>query len=68
MNSTTLQGTAQGKAQPDLMTITEACEVSRLSKRTIGRMCARGDVRAVQLGKRWLINRADFMALLAPAL
>lgn len=51
-----------------LMTVAEAREVSRLSERTIGRMCARGDLKAVKVGRRWLIGRASLMALLAPAL
>jgi excisionase family DNA binding protein len=51
-----------------LMSIAEGSKFTTLSKRTLGRMCARGDIRAVKVGRRWLISRESLMALLEPAL
>lgn len=65
MDVKTIDTVAQDKG---LMTVAEACELSRLSARTIGRMCERGTIRAVKVGRRWLIGRASLMALLEPAL
>lgn len=52
----------------ELIKISEAQMIAPLSARTYGRMCERGDVKAVKVGKRWLISRASLMALLGPAL
>lgn len=58
----------EAREERELITITEAQQIAPLSKRTYGRMCERGDVKAVKVGKRWLIGRASLMALLGPAL
>lgn len=52
----------------DLIFITEAQKIAPFSKRTYGRMCADGKLKAVKVGKRWLINRASLMEMLSPAL
>lgn len=59
---------AEPREERELITIAEAQKIAPLSKRTYGRMCERGDVKAVKVGKRWLIGRASLMALLGPAL
>lgn len=43
------------------MTLAECRRLSTLSLRTLGRMCKSGELRAVQVGRRWLVSRADFM-------
>lgn len=53
---------------PEIMTMAEAHELSRLSLRTLGRMAERGEFRAVRVGRRWLINRESFLAMLAGVL
>ena len=65
MDASPIATAAQEKG---LITISEACKLVPLSKRTIGRMCERGDLKAVRVGRRWLIGRASLMALIEPAL
>ena len=65
LNTISTTNAPQDKA---LMTVTEASELTTLSKRTIGRMCERGDIKAVKVGRRWLIGRASLISLLEPAL
>lgn len=42
----------------------EAAIITGLSRRTVARMCGRGDVKAVKMGRAWLINRSALMAAL----
>ena len=51
-----------------LVSIAEAQMIAPLSKRTYGRLCERGTIKAVKVGRRWLISRESLMALLEPAL
>lgn len=68
MNMSMKMEPTEAREGRELITITEAQRIAPLSKRTYGRMCERGDVKAVKVGKRWLIGRASLMALLGPAL
>lgn len=49
-------------------TIAEVERMTTLSRRTITRMAERGEIRAVRVGRRWLIARASVDEMLAPVL
>lgn len=53
---------------PDTIAVKDVVARTGLSARTVGRMCERGELRAVRVGRRWLIARASVDELLAPAL
>lgn len=40
-----------------LLTALEAAELLSMNKRTVERMCATGELPAVKLRKKWLINK-----------
>ena len=46
---------------PELMSISEAERFTVYSHRCLQSMCARGEISAVKVGKRWLIHRDPFM-------
>lgn len=44
-----------------MISTAEASQITGLSQRSIVRLCVAGKLPAVQLGRRWLINRKKFM-------
>lgn len=50
---------AETKTLPtkQLLSALEAAELTGMNKRTIERMCANGELPAVKLRKKWLINK-----------
>lgn len=39
----------------------DAAEMTGLTPRGIRKRCASGEIKAVKLGRRWLIDRAEFV-------
>lgn len=58
-----MNGTTDASAARALMTPREAAEIAGVSERHIRKLCERGELRAVKLGKAWRVNRAAFLAL-----
>jgi excisionase family DNA binding protein len=50
--------------QDDLLTIEEAAEYLRLSKKTTWRWCKSGRLPAFKIGHQWRISKADLEALI----
>jgi excisionase family DNA binding protein len=50
--------------QDDLLTIEEAAEYLRLSKKTAWRWCKSGRLPAFKIGHQWRISKADLEALI----
>jgi excisionase family DNA binding protein len=53
---------------PDLVEVPEVAKRLHKSESTIRRMCARGDLAAVKIGRSWLIPVAEVRRLLAPVM
>lgn len=58
-----MNGTTTTSAARALMTPREAAELAGVSERHIRKLCERGELRAVKLGRAWRVNRAAFLAL-----
>lgn len=52
-----IKGRAGVREYGELMTAAQAAEVMRVSPRQVARMCARGELKAVRVGKLWRVNR-----------
>ena len=51
---------------PDMMTVSEAAVKLRRSDSTIRRMCARGELSCVKLGRNWLVPVDEVKRVLQP--
>lgn len=51
---------------PEMLTTAEVARVLRKSEASIRRMCARGELAAVKVGRSWLVHKEAIRALLAP--
>lgn len=50
-----------------MMTIPEVAAYTQLSEKTVRRMIARGDLKAIRIRSRWRIHQEDLEACLAQA-
>lgn len=57
-------GTSGNAFGNGIITADEAASLSRLCGRTIRKMCERGEIQAVKVCGRWLINRDSFLRLI----
>jgi excisionase family DNA binding protein len=56
-----------GMGTQELLTTAEAAEILRMRPVSLSRKINRGEIRAVKVGKRWLISRETLDAMLRPS-
>ena len=45
----------------DLLTVADMCQILRVNEKAVQRLCKRGEVPAVRIGRRWYVPRAAFI-------
>jgi excisionase family DNA binding protein len=56
-----------GMGTQELLTTAEAAEILRMRPDSLSRKIKRGEIRAVKVGKQWLISRETLDAMLQPS-
>ena len=63
-NTTTLQDCSMLGGYPDMLGVNDLAEILGVSVKTVQHQCARGDLPAVKIGRRWYVARLRLVNLL----
>ena len=48
---------------PDMLTVSDVCEVTGLSSQTVRKRCADGTFPGVRIGRRWFVSKDRFVGM-----